>query len=237
MQYQLWKKEVQITPKSERAWLNYYEAKRGIMHKSGVDPFGSEGPVMDIVNEMEKAIPHTFTFNFCKGNQLAKEKGYAKYMIKAYEINPTNPKNYANLIVYYEMQGNRSKRKEINQRLFDSGTYSTGLLNLSYNVLTTVEKGGVLITTGDNDTYPLWILQDVFNVRKDVNIHMMRDEDYIKVMSDKLGAEVNTQDINSMKDRDGFSPEQVRKLTVNLVQFLVDKTGLPIYFGQTVNIR
>ncbi|MCD8207788.1 MAG: DUF2723 domain-containing protein, partial [Bacteroidales bacterium] len=43
-------------------------------------------------------------------------------------------------------------------------------LELAWNYLNTVGPNGILVTHGDNDTFPLWYAQEVENVRTDVRI-------------------------------------------------------------------
>jgi hypothetical protein len=239
-QAELWWKVIEKDKANEDAWYNYYRANRnscatykGINGFDGHrnDGWNKESPYLkeldEIIQLIDKNIPNTFTYYRLKKSGYPSDNEGFEYLQKAYQLNPDNPDIYDAFVTYYEMKGNMAKRKEFNKKLFEANEISSGFLAYGYNVLMTIKPNGVILTFGDNDTFPLWLLQDVLDIRTDVtvlNIPLLSEPEYRDIIFKKVGLPGFIKEY-----KDGATSESRKEI---LEYILRNKPAtLPVYIG------
>lgn len=173
-QKQAWATEVK-QHNSPHAWFNYYA--------SAAFAQSSREELTGLVTGMASAIPNTFEFWLTKGWHDAFNLESYETLKKAYALNPVQPDTYGLMQLYAEFALDEKSRETFSKNLYTRGQVSPALLNYSYNVLMSLEPGAVLITEGESTTTPLFVLQDVQNIRKDViilNLEMLNNSEYVQ---------------------------------------------------------
>jgi tetratricopeptide (TPR) repeat protein/uncharacterized membrane protein YeaQ/YmgE (transglycosylase-associated protein family) len=113
--------------------------------------------------------------------------------------------------------------------------------NYAYNMLNSLEPNSIILTNGDNDTFPLWYLQEVEEVRKDVrvvNLSLLNTDWYIEQLRDlepRVPITYTDQQIamlNPYQDRDGRI-WLVKDIAVYHI-LTANKWQRPVYLAVTV---
>jgi len=89
---------------------------------------------------------------------------------RATALDPNAMDPWFSLVTVYMASGDAERMDVALQRILSSGILSDAVLDFNYNVLASLEPGAILITNGDNDTYPGWILTRIVGFRPDVAI-------------------------------------------------------------------
>lgn len=174
-QAELWWLEIQWDKTSEDSWYNYFRACRNAQGTANWrEDFVKESPYLksgkDIVKLMEENIPDTFTFNYVAYSIQGIDPTKGSYLVKAYEKNPRYDGINAAMVTYAVSILDPDLRKKVNVNWYPLNELSPGLLDYAYNVLMSVEPNSILLTQHDNDSYPIWMLQDVKGIHSDVTV-------------------------------------------------------------------
>jgi len=240
-QQKLWEREVALNPQSEEAWFNYFKATRyaGMMYRGYEDTDGESARrakaerMEKLLADMERAIPNTFTAHYVKWWNGGNQEDLFPELEKAYAIRQDYAELSDDFITYYEMHGNEEQVKFFSQKLYQSKDMPTGLLEYNYNVLVSLEKNAVIITTGDNDTYPLWLLQYAKGIRPDVtvlNVSLATDPAYRTMKMKKY----NIKGDGSRLDMERLDTTPYATCVAEFLKSVAESnTARPIYFALT----
>lgn len=233
-QTKLWKKVTEKEPQNAIAWQNLYHAARYQDFPAVFNDPDYKQKVTTIVEEMGKAIPNSYEYNYIRAWHNAFGKENYVYLQKAYEIDSTRPKICEDLFTYHRMQGNWDKADFFMRKWYNHQTMAPQLLHLCYNLLACTEENGILFLSGDNDSYPTWMLQTVKKFRPDVatlNAYMIMDRDYARKVLKRYNLKAD-ESAFALLDRKG---ELNWKNSAKFMRHLAEKNpGRKVYFPMTM---
>ena len=165
-QVKLWEDTLAIETDHAMGWLNYFTAAKNINQLNGVETY----PLGDIATDAADYVPNTFEHWYL--DFLASPLGRRHYesLLRAVEIEPHRTEALMDIMGYYEVVNDFAKLKQYSHQLYLSNVIPAGLLEWNYNALMSVERDAILLTQGENDTYPARLLQLELGIRPDVRV-------------------------------------------------------------------
>jgi hypothetical protein len=213
-QAKAWKQEIDNGTNDKMAWVNFYRANRMARFAFSENNDQNKVPYLlpldQIIKMAENAIPNSFELYYLEAYEYGcyTERGQNNLM-KAQEARPFDRLMLSDLMNYYQIKRDTANIKLVSKKWFESNETPEGILNFNYNVLMSLEENAVLLVNGDNATYPIWILQQAKQIRKDVlvlNVSLLGIDGY----RNKIFQENSITPLDSV-DAKNYSMKQVIK--------------------------
>ncbi|MFT3754120.1 MAG: hypothetical protein QM800_15000 [Paludibacter sp.] len=173
-QAKAWKQEIDNGTTNNMAWVYWFNANRYAAFADAQKRKDSKADYFQkpevILKLAEKAIPNSFELFYLKtkDNSAGHESG--EYILKAQAIRPYDPLLLPELMNHYQFKNDKTNLETVSKKWFESNEMPQEILTTAYNNLISLDTNAILITYGDNDTYPYWVLQNAHKLRTDVTV-------------------------------------------------------------------
>lgn len=182
-QIELWKQKINAPSTSNKEWLNYFIAHQELFQRGRID----KEKLQAIQQQLNKAIPQTFEALYTA--YLVNEE--EQLLLKAYEKDSTRVETYAHLVANYYKKNEQGKAAAMCKKWLSAGAYHKDVLHWNYNALIGLAPKGILLTKGENYTFPLYLLQHGKQIRTDVLVLSMdwlvEEKSYLSAICSQLG--------------------------------------------------
>lgn len=140
-----------------------------------------------IVNILEENAPASYEYHLVKYINGNYDLSLKDHLFKAYELRPDDPFMAEQMFAYYVLTDDKGKQKEIASRL--KRKYSANVSKY-YTELTSTSGIGALFLSGEEDAYPVLVLQASGLIDSKitvVNMDFLQNDIYRKRIQKKLG--------------------------------------------------
>jgi hypothetical protein len=240
---QLWEKYYEVYP-SEDAYANWMYAASYAeldnyksMLNEGVEKYPSNPVLLYLAGKAKTSWP-----GLLEGRELLE---------LAVALDPSYMDPWHSLVIEYLAQGDRENADVALRRLLDGGAVEDEIMDFSYNMFTSMDTNAIVITNGDNDTFPGWILTRIIHFRPDVNIvnRSLLNTDWYprEIVKEGVPAFITQAELETLKVQLSADMEKLKsgkipwqdfallgdRLIVRLIE-AAQRSGRPVYFACTV---
>jgi hypothetical protein len=148
-------------------------------------PAAKQQQLDQVVAKLGALNAKSFEYHYASwlNNRFDTAAGY--HLLEAWRLAPGYKELLPELTLFYEIKGESAKQLQYCRQIQQQNLYGTFLYSYAGNLLKSVEQGAFLVTQGEWDTQPLWVLQKVKGVRADVTIlqmELLQKESYFNRM-------------------------------------------------------
>lgn len=237
---QLWKQYYDKYP-SEYAYANWMYAAR----------YAADSNYSDLLAKglgKYMANPTLLYLKALEQNGSHNNSAGREYLEKAVALDQNYADPWFVLAINYMDSGDDERLDLALRHLLDIGIVADEVMDYNFNVLTSLDENAILITNGDNDTYPGWILTRILKVRPDVTIvnrSLLNTDWYpLYVIDHGLPQFIGKNQLEELRDsilkqikRDRKTISLGGPFSDTLILRLIDSarpTGRPVYFAKTI---
>lgn len=236
-QLQLWKNITKREPNNAIAWYQAFKAQRYSFFGDTVTKHNVKVETLKkLLEEMGKSVPESAEYHMAMWRNGGNDRSLYHHLEQAFKLAPDNPELPEEMVAFHELTQDKAKRDFFVKKMYDEKHYiAPALLEYGYNMLMSLEKNAIVFVAGDNDTYPLWMLQVVKGIRTDVlvlNTSLFLEETYHKNIVEKYQLKADESTISQQNiEKKG----NLECLTAYIESLTMQYTARPIYFALTIH--
>ncbi len=225
----LWKSYYDEYP-SENAYANWMYAAR----YAGQEDYAR---LLDVGLEKYYANPTLLYLKSMVHHGRQDDSQERKYLEEAVRLDPSYTDAWFGLVIIY-MNARDEERLDLALRsLLKSGIIPDEVMDYNYNTLIGLDENAILITNGDNDTYPVWILTRILGIRPDIRIvnrHLLNTEWYpLYIIERGLPRFISESELEKLRDSEGG---QVSDSLIKTLVISAERARRPVYFAATFQV-
>lgn len=228
---------------------NEFKFQYQLLHKQAAKKsFSSEeqkvlNQQLAVMGEYGKSTFEYNFFTYLAGNY---DTANFQFLEKAAFLAPNNPEVWEEMLAYYHIIGNTAKENEFLKLLEKKNVYDASLLAYAEDVLISAQ-GGILLTHGEKDTYPLLLAKKKLGLEAEIiNIDFLTSKTYREALAQKNfvlpeGAFVNTVYVKMFLSLNKERQLQVAMTLPSDYLSLLDQQlstkGLTYSYAQPLNVK